>query len=179
RRWTTQLRRVGAAVDCFDFTGLVRSDGQAVCDLNDFCSATFSGGRRNPEDFAMIDRIKPAEELPQYNGNGSSPVRVDRVCTPGEIGELCALARRYLPEMGETSPNSPPGYNQRAVYPEDSILTDWMWLAREQVESADAFIIGSILPVCAARLGRRIYFQWGEKRIFPNCFNMLAGKPGD
>jgi hypothetical protein len=47
------------------------------------------------------------------------------------------------------------------------------------VESADPFIIGSILPVCAALLGRRVYFQWGEQQIFPNCFNMLAGAAGD
>jgi hypothetical protein len=44
RRWSAQLRRVGAVVDCFDFTGLLRSDGQAVCDLNDLCSATYPGG---------------------------------------------------------------------------------------------------------------------------------------
>jgi hypothetical protein len=44
RRWAAQLRRVGAVVDCFDFTGLVRSDGQTVCDLNDLCSVTFPGG---------------------------------------------------------------------------------------------------------------------------------------
>jgi hypothetical protein len=127
----------------------------------------------------VIDRIKTAEELPGSKGNGSSPISGEGVCTPVEFGELCALARRFLPEIGETSPNSPPGYNQRAVYPEDSLLADWMRLAREQVESADAFIVGSILPVCAALLGRHVYFQWGEQQIFPNCFNMLAGKPGD
>ena len=81
--------------------------------------------------------------------------------------------------MAETSPISPAAYSQRAVYPEDSILANWMHLARQQVESADAFIIGAILPVCGALLGRRVYFQWGEQRIYPNCFAMLAGKPGD
>jgi len=35
RRWDGQLRGVGAIVDCFDFTGLKRSDGRAVSDLND------------------------------------------------------------------------------------------------------------------------------------------------
>jgi hypothetical protein len=127
----------------------------------------------------VIDRIKAADDLPRSNGNGCGPASGESVCTPGEIGELASLARRFLPEPGETSPNSPPGYNQRAVYPEDSILADWMRLAREQVESADAFIIGSILPVCSALLGRRVHFPWGEQQIFPNCFNMLAGKPGD
>ena len=126
----------------------------------------------------MIDRIKSAFDLPQCaaQGNGSGTAGV---CTPVEFVELSPIARRLLPEPGETSTNSTPGYNQRAIYPEDSILADWMRIAREQVESADAFIIGSILPVCAALIGRRVYFQWGEQQIFPNCFNMLAGKPGD
>ena len=44
RRWSAQLRGVGAVVDCFDFTGLMRNDGQAVCDLNDLCSVTCPGG---------------------------------------------------------------------------------------------------------------------------------------
>jgi hypothetical protein len=35
RRWDGQLRGVSAIVDCFDFTGLKRSDGRAVSDLND------------------------------------------------------------------------------------------------------------------------------------------------
>ena len=38
RRWETQLRAAGAIVDCFDFSGLTRSDGQPVSDLNDLCS---------------------------------------------------------------------------------------------------------------------------------------------
>jgi hypothetical protein len=41
RRWSAQLRQVGAAIDCFDFTGLVRSDGRPVSDLNDLCSVCY------------------------------------------------------------------------------------------------------------------------------------------
>jgi hypothetical protein len=44
RRWSAQLRCVGAVVDCFDFTGLMCNDGQAVCDLNDLSSVTFPRG---------------------------------------------------------------------------------------------------------------------------------------
>ena len=36
-RWWRQLKEAGAIVDGFDFSGLVRSDGQPVGDLNDFC----------------------------------------------------------------------------------------------------------------------------------------------
>jgi hypothetical protein len=38
-RWAAQLRSVQAEVDCFDFCGLIRSDGQPVTDLNDFLLA--------------------------------------------------------------------------------------------------------------------------------------------
>jgi hypothetical protein len=65
------------------------------------------------------------------------------------------------------------------VFPEDSILADYVKYAREQVEGADAYILGSILPVCSALLGRRVYIQWGDTRKYPNLFCMLAGKAGD
>ena len=130
----------------------------------------------------MTDRIKSAEDLPRafqepaIYGNGSRPPSVG---TPEEFGELVDLARRKLPERAQNSPNSTGGYTQKAVYPEDSILADWVRIARQHEESADAFIIGSILPVCGALLGRRVWIQWGEKQKFANCFTMLAGKPGD
>jgi hypothetical protein len=40
-RWSGQLRQVGATVDCFDFTGLRRSDDRAVSDLNDLCLVSY------------------------------------------------------------------------------------------------------------------------------------------
>jgi hypothetical protein len=40
RKWEAQLRGAGAVVDCFDLSGLTRSDGQAVSDLNDLCSVS-------------------------------------------------------------------------------------------------------------------------------------------
>jgi hypothetical protein len=69
--------------------------------------------------------------------------------------------------------------NHKAVYPTDSILEDYMAFVREECESADAFIIGSILPVCAAQLARRVRFPWGSNIRFPNIFAMLAGPAGD
>jgi hypothetical protein len=126
----------------------------------------------------VTDHIKTAEELPGSNGNGSAPLSGERVCTPVEFVEFVENARHLLPERGETSPNSTRGYVQKVVYPEDSIIADCAKLAREHEESADPFIIGSILPVCGALLGRRVWFQWGERQKFPNCFNMLAGNPG-
>ena len=126
------------------------------------------------------NRIKSAAELAgakrSYGQNGGG---CPWVSTPVEIGEFVELARRLLPELSENSPISTGGYVQKAVYPEDSILADWMRVAREQEESADSFIIGSILPVCGAVLGRRVWFEWGEKQKFANRFNVLAGKPGD
>jgi hypothetical protein len=72
-----------------------------------------------------------------------------------------------------------PEFVQKAIYPADSILAPYMDYAREHIESDDAFIIGSILPVCAAILGRNLYMQWGDRHVYPNLFTMLAGKPGD
>ena len=41
RRWDAQLRSVGAIVDCFDFTGLTRSDGRPISDLNELSSVGY------------------------------------------------------------------------------------------------------------------------------------------
>jgi hypothetical protein len=41
RKWEAQLQSVGAVVDCFDLSGLTRSDDRCVCDLNDLCSVTY------------------------------------------------------------------------------------------------------------------------------------------
>jgi hypothetical protein len=137
--------------------------------------------KRGVRDHAMMptDRIKAPAELPGAGRNGSGPPGSPSVCTPVEFVEFVELARRRLPEPAQNSTNSTPGYVQKAIYPEDSILADWTRLARQHEESADAFIIGSILPICGALLGRRAWLQWGEKRWFANCFAMLAGKPGD
>jgi len=40
RKWEAQLLSIGAVVDCFDCSGLTRSDGQPVSDLNDLCSVS-------------------------------------------------------------------------------------------------------------------------------------------
>jgi Protein of unknown function (DUF3987) len=68
---------------------------------------------------------------------------------------------------------------QRAIFPENSWFTRYMDFARTREESADSYLIGAIIPVVAARLGRNVAFAWGDRFIYPNVFSMLAGKPGD
>lgn len=68
---------------------------------------------------------------------------------------------------------------QQAVYPEGSWLARYMEYARSREESADSYLIGAILPVVAACMGRRVSFAWADRWIYPNIFTMLAGKPGD
>ena len=68
---------------------------------------------------------------------------------------------------------------EAAVYPPTSLLGYYVNYARERLESADSFIVGSILPVIAACLARRVYFQWGDEKIYPNIFSLLAGRAGE
>ena len=78
------------------------------------------------------------------------------------------------------SPNSTKGYKEhKAIYPKDSILEDYMVFSRNECEASDAYLIGSILPVVAAQLERRVYFPWGQSSFYPNIFSMLVGPPGD
>jgi hypothetical protein len=54
-----------------------------------------------------------------------------------------------------------------------------METGRKICEGADCYLIGSILPVVGALLGRRVYMPWGASKVYPNIFALLVGKPGD
>jgi len=59
------------------------------------------------------------------------------------------------------TPNHPRGDTQEAPFPADSILADYYEYAVTQSEGADSYIIGSILPIVAALLGRNVWVPWG------------------
>lgn len=65
------------------------------------------------------------------------------------------------------------------VYPRSSWVDRYMDYARQREESADSYLIGSVLPIVAAALARRAWLPWGDGRVYSNLFSMLAGKPGD
>ena len=66
-----------------------------------------------------------------------------------------------------------------AIYPKDSILTAYVEHVQKVSEGADSFILGSILPVVASALARRVYFPWDNGPLYPNLFSILVGRPGD
>jgi hypothetical protein len=67
---------------------------------------------------------------------------------------------------------------QEAIYPQDSILHPYMEEARTCCESADIYLLGAILPVCARLLARRVYLEWGMEKLYPNLFELLIGTAG-
>ena len=84
-----------------------------------------------------------------------------------------------IEEPGAISANSaistplPP----QAVWPVDSILDDFVQLARGCSESEDSIIIGAILPVVSRLLARRVFLRFGVDK-FPNLYHVLTTKPG-
>jgi hypothetical protein len=52
-----------------------------------------------------------------------------------------------------------------------------MTLARRYSESEDSLLIGSILPVVAAFLGRNVWFPF-DGRKYANIYSLLVAKPG-
>ncbi|MGO8930721.1 MAG: DUF3987 domain-containing protein [Limisphaerales bacterium] len=68
---------------------------------------------------------------------------------------------------------------EAAVFPPKSVLDDYAKYACERLESAVSYIIGAILPVLSACLARRVFFVWGDERVYPNLFSMLSGKAGE
>jgi len=59
------------------------------------------------------------------------------------------------------------------------VLTDFLNYARKYEESADCYLIGAGLALVAGLLGRTVFFPWGDRKIYPNLFVILVGKPGD
>ena len=64
-------------------------------------------------------------------------------------------------------------FRQSAICPEDSILNDFVTYGRAQSEGVDAFLIGSILPVTAAIIARKVFFRWGDQKIYPNIYTLV------
>lgn len=49
---------------------------------------------------------------------------------------------------------------EAAVYPPGSLFEGYLDYARAREESADSYLLASLIPVVAACLARRVYFAW-------------------
>jgi len=58
-------------------------------------------------------------------------------------------------------------------------LADYHDYAITQSEGADSYIIGSILPITAALLGRNVWVPWANGALYPNLYVLLVGPPGN
>ena len=63
------------------------------------------------------------------------------------------------------------------VWPEDSILQNFIEFAREYSESEDCILIGSILPVVARMLSRNVSIRFTGKKL-ANLYSVLVTPPG-
>ena len=117
-----------------------------------------------------------AIEIEPKRGGSPIPASATPAVAFVESGVLCPEAAAN--STNSTTPQIMPQLGQ-AIYPADSILADYMDYARGQEESADCYLLGSILPVASALLARSIWLPWGESKVYPNLFTVLAGKPGD
>ncbi len=77
----------------------------------------------------------------------------------------------------DNSTNSTP-LPPQADYPKDSILNDFVEYARTLSEAQDSILVGSIIPVIAGCLARRVYLKFGAKK-YPNVYNMVVARPGE
>lgn len=96
----------------------------------------------------------------------------------GNVGKSFFESLKHAPEDEFPTISSDPHELGKAIYPEHSLLGDWMDFVREYAESADCYILGSILPVLGTLLGRKVWFELDRPK-YPNIYAMLTGKPGD
>jgi hypothetical protein len=127
-----------------------------------------------PEPEKVIDKRtgKPQTKQPGHQTSGvitGTPAdAASPACDPVDWAALGA----------KTSVNPAGLFVQKAIYPEDSILTPYMKEARRCCESADIYLLNSILPVCAGLLARRVYAEWGMEKLYPNIFELMIGTAG-
>jgi hypothetical protein len=135
-------------------------------DVNDWSLA----GATAADIIAAIQDAKPVIDGPAFVQESKGGENVERgVEAVGATDTFAAF-----------STLSPGAFSlETAIYPEKSWFSRYVDFARLREESADSYLIGSILPVVGAALARRVRFPWGEGWIYPNLLNMLAGKPGD
>lgn len=124
----------------------------------------------------MSSSHAPHNGSPEANDNRGP---VGNVGTPGE-SFFASLKHEPDPEIGDfpTNPTEAPLPLGAAIYPPDSVLEDWMQFAQRYAESADCYLIGSILPILGAFMGRRVWYQL-DRIKYPNIFALVTGKPGD
>ncbi|MCG3147244.1 MAG: hypothetical protein PCFJNLEI_00682 [Verrucomicrobiae bacterium] len=94
----------------------------------------------------------------------------------GGHGENVEIVEDGNPISTNTTFSTPPP-SHNAAYPEDSILDDFMKFGRSYSESEDQMLIGTILPVVARLLGRRVFIRFCGKK-YPNGYYFLVTKPG-
>src|SRR6185503_8347033 len=93
------------------------------------------------------------------SGEGSVEVVEDR--ESGGPNEVDASAN---------STNSAYTHCLSPVWPADSVLEKFMVFARDYSESEDCILIGSILPVVARLLGRRVFMRFSGRK-FTNLYS--------
>jgi hypothetical protein len=76
-----------------------------------------------------------------------------------------------------TSTNSATLPRPEAVWPHDSVLENYMMFARGFSESEDCILIGSILPIVARLLARRVFLRFAGRK-YPNLYSLIVTKPG-
>lgn len=90
-----------------------------------------------------------------------------------ETTSLTTEAKHEEPAPQSAAVSRPPP----CVWPLDSIIEDYVLLARQYSEAEDQILVGSFLPVISAALGRNVHIAFGQ-RIFPNLYHVIVAKPG-
>ncbi len=65
-----------------------------------------------------------------------------------------------------------------SYYPTESVIGRFVDYCHAQIETPKLFIVAGVLTLVSVLLHRRVFYQWGGKRIYPNLFQVCVGNSG-
>jgi len=66
----------------------------------------------------------------------------------------------------------------KLYYPVNSVIGRFVHYCTQQIETPKHFIVAGALTLVSLLINRRVWYQWGAKRIFPNLFQVCVGNSG-
>lgn len=112
------------------------------------------------------------------NDRHTNPLGIpSKVHPPVETVEVVEVEGDLHSDTSTVSTVSTGGYARDHAYPKDSILEDYLVVARRVSEAPDSFSLAPVLAVVGRLLTPNVYLDFAGRK-YPNLYQFVVGPPG-